>query len=95
MLSEKAGSVHSPSGREICVLDYQGFLTLRSPESSVLVIMRLTAAGVLTCVAFVLVRPQSDKDGYDCHGSTRNDTEKSILWPLFFRVFPCASVAIK
>jgi hypothetical protein len=36
----------------------------------------------------ILVLPQSDKDGYDCHGSTRKNTEKSILWYLFFRVFP-------
>jgi hypothetical protein len=31
----------------------------------------------------------------EAHGITRNYTEKSILWYLFFRVFPCASVAIK
>jgi N-acyl-D-aspartate/D-glutamate deacylase len=24
----------------------------------------------------VLARPQSDKDGYDCHGSTRKNTEE-------------------
>jgi len=42
-----------------------------------------------------LVQPQPDENGYDRHGSTRNDTEKSILWQLFFRVFPCASIAIK
>jgi hypothetical protein len=39
-----------------------------------------------------LVLPQSDKDGYDCHGSTRKKNGKNVFMAF---IFPCASVAIK
>ena len=36
----------------------------------------------------LLVLPQSDKDGYDCHASTRKNKCHKILFSVSFRVLP-------